>query len=108
MNPYFTAPDTEKFRFYRIPKLLFTDERYRPVSTDAKMLYGLLLDRLSLSEKTAGKTSVAGSTNISPSVRRRSYCTSATKRSAVCLQSWKQPTSSSVAVRDRAGPTAST
>ena len=50
MNPYFTAPDTEKFRFYRIPKLLFTDERYRPVSTDAKMLYGLLLDRLSLSE----------------------------------------------------------
>ena len=48
MNPYFTAPDTEKFRFYRIPKLLFTDERYRPVSTDAKMLYGLLLDRLSL------------------------------------------------------------
>ena len=45
MNPYFTAPDTEKFRFYRIPKLLFTDERYRPVSTDAKMLYGLLLDR---------------------------------------------------------------
>ena len=101
MNPYFTAPDTEKFRFYRIPKLLFTDERYRPVSTDAKMLYGLLLDRLSLSEKN-------GSTNISPSVRRRSYCTSATKRSAVCLQSWKQPTSSSVAVRDRAGPTAST
>lgn len=55
MNPYFTAPDTEKFRFYRIPKLLFTDERYRPVSTDAKMLYGLLLDRLSLSEKNGWK-----------------------------------------------------
>ena len=55
MNPYFTAPDTEKFRFYRIPKFLFTDERYRPVSTDAKMLYGLLLDRLSLSEKNGWK-----------------------------------------------------
>ena len=106
MNPYFTAPDTEKFRFYRIPKLLFTDERYRPVSTDAKMLY--CWTAYPCPRKTAGKTSVAGSTNISPSVRRRSYCTSATKRSAVCLQSWKQPTSSSVAVRDRAGPTAST
>ena len=40
MNPYFTVPDTEKFSFYRIPKLLFTDERYRPVSTDACMLPG--------------------------------------------------------------------
>ena len=55
MSPYFTAPDTEKFTFYRIPKLLFTDEKYQAVSTDAKMLYGLLLDRLSLSEKNGWK-----------------------------------------------------
>lgn len=55
MNPYFTAPDTEKFTFYRIPKLLFTDEKYQVVSTNAKMLYGLLLDRLSLSEKNDWK-----------------------------------------------------
>ena len=51
MNPYFTVNDSEHFTFYRIPKLLFTDEIYQTVSTDAKMLYGLLLDRLSLSEK---------------------------------------------------------
>lgn len=55
MNPYFTAPDTEKITFYRIPKLLFTDEKYQVVSTNAKMLYGLLLDRLSLSEKNDWK-----------------------------------------------------
>ena len=42
MNPYFTVNDSEHFTFYRIPKLLFTDEIYQTVSTDAKMLYGLL------------------------------------------------------------------
>lgn len=55
MNPYFTVNDSEHFTFYRIPKLLFTDEIYQTVSTDAKMLYGLLLDRLSLSEKNDWK-----------------------------------------------------
>ena len=39
MNPYFTVNDSEHFTFYRIPKLLFTDEIYQTVSTDAKMLY---------------------------------------------------------------------
>lgn len=108
MNPYFTVNDSEHFTFYRIPKLLFTDEIYQTVSTDAKMLYGLLLDRLSYPRRTTGKTSTVGSTNISPSIRRRSCCISDTKRSAACLQSWMQPTLSSAAVRGRARPTAST
>ena len=30
---------------------MFTEEKYRSVSTDAKMLYGLLLDRMHLSAK---------------------------------------------------------
>ena len=34
--------------FYKVPKALFTEEKYQPVSTDAKMLYGLLLDRMHL------------------------------------------------------------
>ena len=37
MNPYFTVNDSEHFTFYRIPKLLFTDEIYQTVSTDAKI-----------------------------------------------------------------------
>ena len=49
MNPYFTAQNTNEFTFYRIPKILIDDLRYRGVSTDAKLLYALLLDRLSLS-----------------------------------------------------------
>lgn len=39
------------FSFYRIPKLLFTDETFRELSTDAKVLYGIMLDRMSLSSK---------------------------------------------------------
>ena len=46
---YFYGNDAEKFTFYRIPKVLFTDHRYKAVSVEAKVLYGLLLDRMSLS-----------------------------------------------------------
>lgn len=49
MNKYFTAKDAEQFVFYRIPKMLITGEEYRYISTDAKLLYGLLLDRVGLS-----------------------------------------------------------
>ena len=107
MNPYFTVNDSEHFTFYRIPKLLFTDEIYQTVSTDAKMLYGLLLDRLSLSEKNDWKDE-HGRVYQYFTIRRRSCCISDTKRSAACLQSWMQPTLSSAAVRGRARPTAST
>ena len=37
--------------FCRLPKSLFTDGRYKKISSDAKILYSLLTDRLSLSEK---------------------------------------------------------
>ena len=47
---YFYGPqDAEQYQFYRIPKLLITGEQFREVSIDAKLLYGLMLDRLSLS-----------------------------------------------------------
>ena len=39
------------FSFYRIPKALFTDARIRGISAEAKILYGLLLDRMGLSVK---------------------------------------------------------
>ncbi len=48
---YFYEEQSEQFAFYRIPKSLFTDERFRGISTAAKVLYGLLLDRVSLSAK---------------------------------------------------------
>ena len=48
---YFYGPQAEVFTFYRVPKALFQEERFRSLSTDAKMLYGILLDRMSLSLK---------------------------------------------------------
>lgn len=37
--------------FYKLPKALFSDGKYKDISTDAKVLYSLLLDRNSLSVK---------------------------------------------------------
>ncbi len=48
---YFYGNQAEQFSFYRIPKVLFTDERFRAISTEAKVLYGILLDRMCLSQK---------------------------------------------------------
>ena len=48
---YYFSRQAEQFVFYRIPKILFTDERFAGLSTDAKTLYGLLLDRMGLSRK---------------------------------------------------------
>lgn len=51
MNEYFTVAEAQNFAFYRVLKVLFVDEKYKSISTDAKMLYGLLLDRMHLSAK---------------------------------------------------------
>ena len=51
MYDYFYGAESEQFSFYRIPKVLFTEERFKSVSAEAKVLYGLLLDRMSLSAK---------------------------------------------------------
>ncbi len=48
---YYCGQEAEQFTFYRIPKLLMTDEHYQVVSMEAKMLYGLMLDRMSLSQR---------------------------------------------------------
>ncbi len=48
---YFVDSQAEMFSFYRIPKLLFTDDKFKKLSSDAKILYGLMLDRMALSMK---------------------------------------------------------
>ena len=48
---YFYGQAGELFSFYRIPKALFQEQRFQDLSTDAKTLYGILLDRMSLSVK---------------------------------------------------------
>lgn len=48
---YYYGKEAEQFSFFRIPKLLFTDKNFSRLSSDAKVLYGILLDRMSLSMK---------------------------------------------------------
>lgn len=48
---YFYGNDADQYSFYRIPKLLFTSEHFKHLSSDAKILYGLMLDRMALSIK---------------------------------------------------------
>ena len=48
---YFYGQAGELFSFFRIPKALFQEPRFQSLSTDAKTLYGILLDRMSLSVK---------------------------------------------------------
>lgn len=51
MYDYFYGVEADQFSFYRIPKVLFTEERFSSISAEAKVLYGLLLDRMSLSAR---------------------------------------------------------
>ena len=48
---YYYGIEAEQFSFYRVPRLLIKDKRFKGLSSDAKLLYGLMLDRMSLSVK---------------------------------------------------------
>lgn len=48
---YFYGREADQYSFYKIPKRLFTEEYFKKISVEAKVLYGLMLDRMSLSMK---------------------------------------------------------
>lgn len=48
---YYYGKESEQFNFIKIPKLLFTEETFSGISNDAKILYALMLDRMSLSQQ---------------------------------------------------------
>ena len=50
-NDYFYGQSGEMFSYFRVPKILFRDIKFKDLSTDAKTLYGILLDRMGLSVK---------------------------------------------------------
>lgn len=49
---FYYGKEAEQFTFYRLPKALITDARFKDVTNNAKLLYGLMLDRMSLSART--------------------------------------------------------
>ena len=48
---YHYGIEAEQYAYFRIPKLLMTEPHFKDISTDAKLLYGLMLDRMGLSVK---------------------------------------------------------
>lgn len=46
---YYYGGQAEMFSFFRVPRILFTASEFKGLSNDAKLLYGLMLDRMSLS-----------------------------------------------------------
>ena len=69
--PYYYGHSGEQYAFFRIPKLLLTDDRFAEISTDAKLLYGLLLDRMELSYRNGWIDEQNKKTNAPSSSRRR-------------------------------------
>ena len=57
---YYYGIEADQFSFYRVPRLLIKDERFKGLSSDAKLLYGLMLDRMSLSMKNGCWTRKTG------------------------------------------------
>ena len=51
LSDYFYGDESEQFKYFQIPRLLITSPRFKSISTDSKLLYGMLLDRMSLSVK---------------------------------------------------------
>ena len=51
MLDYFYGAQASQFSFIRVPTLMFTDDQYKYLSAEAKVLYGLLLGRMDLSAK---------------------------------------------------------
>ena len=51
MFPYLTGKEADKYQFYKVPQLLFTDDKFIELSCESKLLYGILLDRCGLSKK---------------------------------------------------------
>ena len=48
---YYYGMEADQYSFYRVPKMLFTEACFQSLSCEAKILYGLMLDRMGLSVK---------------------------------------------------------
>ena len=51
MYDYFYGAQADQFSFIRIPTVLFSQEQFKNISPEAKVLYGILLKRMDLSAK---------------------------------------------------------
>lgn len=64
---YYYGIEAEQFSFYRVPRLLIKDERFKQLSSDAKLLYGLMLDRMELRSSKGRKDT----SSICPNIKKQ-------------------------------------
>ena len=90
--PYYLGYEAEQYAFYRIPKLLIIDERFCSISVKAKLLYGMMLDRMSLSIKN-GWIDEQNRIYISTSLFLMSWkcCIAKSRKPSSCWMSWTAP-----------------
>ena len=89
MGDFFYGEQANSFSFYRFPKALFTDSRFREISVEAKVLYGLLLDRMGLSVKNGwGRMKKGGCISFLRWRPSWSIWDAATKRRWACCGNW--------------------
>ena len=94
MLDYFYGQSGELFSYFRIPKALFQDHRFRQLSTDARTLYGILLDRMSLSVKNGWLDEQGRVISSTPSGKcRNPFAAPSTRRSSYS-GNWRTSTSS--------------
>ena len=85
---YYYGNEADQYSFYRIPKILLTDRRYKGVLLEAKVLYGLLLDRMGLSARN-GWTIAGACSSTSPRKKLWPCWTAARTRRRSCSANWR-------------------
>jgi len=69
LSDYFYGGESEEFVFFKISRQLITNLKFKHVSTDATLLYGMLLDRMSLSARNGCMMTPGAYTSTTPWTR---------------------------------------
>lgn len=88
LSDYLCGNKTTQFSFFRVPSQLVSHPRFMSLSADAKLLYGMLLNRMSLSAKTAGMTMLGGFISTTPYRKCVKSSAVAETRPCACWRNW--------------------
>lgn len=87
---YFYEHESELFTFYRVPKVLFTEESFKNMNCEAKLLYGLLLDKWDFPAKAGGSISKGAPLfTMASTVLWRTWAAPTTRRRS-CYPNWSK------------------
>ena len=103
--PYFKGLEADRYSFYRVPKALVKADLFQKMSGDAKLLYAVLLDRISLSIKNGWQDKHGNAYIICTIEEVMALSIVPDKRRSSCWMSWNKSFGlSSGADRDSENP----